>query len=97
MFHFSNLLWPREGDDLSMVFVQIHSLIFGIICPDLVETLSFFIFSFCSRSRNFKIFADLERGTSKFSFQQLGKLRAFWDKMKINKNNHWDLKFRTMD
>ena len=78
---------------MSVVFIQIRSFIFGKICPDLVETLSFFIFNFCSRSRNFKIFPDLEKGTSKFPFQQLEELRAFWDKIKSS----LDLKFRTMN
>ena len=75
-----------------------NSFIFDQSFPDLVETLSFFILNFCSRSRNLKIFADSEKGTSRFSFQQLEELRAFWDKIKSSFSLPiWDWKFRTMN
>ena len=46
------------------------------------DEVSFFILNFCSKSRNFKTFADSKKGTSRFSFQQLEELRAFWDKIR---------------
>ena len=71
-----------------MVLIQIHSFILDQSCKDLVETLSFFILNFCSRSSNLKIFADSEKGTSRFSFQQLEESFSL---------PIWDLKFRTMN
>ena len=62
----------KKGDGMSVVFIQIHSFIFSKICADLVETLPFSIFNFSSKSRKFKIFADLKKGTSRFSFKKLG-------------------------
>ena len=41
------------------------------------DKVSLFILNICSRSRNFKTFADSEKATSRFSFQQLEELRAF--------------------
>ena len=92
MFYFSNLqrfqisffeitfMAKRRGQFMSGT--HSNSFIFDQSCTDFVESLFFFILNFCSRLKNFKIFADSEKGTSRFSFQQLEELRAFWDKIK---------------
>ena len=63
---------------------------FSKVCADLI----FFRPNFCSRSRNFKIVADLKKGVSGFSIKKFGELRI---RARLVFPTPWNLKFGTMD